>query len=290
MKWIKRIIIGLLVLILFALLATHFISLNLDDSKIELAFKDIAYVLESHYLSIEDAQLHYITIGDNHKPVLILLHGSPGSWDNWVAMLSKTQLLDYYFILAIDRIPYNKTTIDGAYSLQEQSQFLAPIIAKYCDSCMVAGHSYGGALALQMGSDYEQQISTIVSIAGTIADPYQEPKWYNYAVSYSPARWLLSDDFMASNREMCRLKEDLLQLNQELSGFSNKVILIQGGKDFLVNPRSVDYIKALMVNAELEIYNLPEGDHFLIWTEKDKMESIFISLTPVGQENEEIPG
>lgn len=43
----------------------------------------------------------------------------------------------------------------------------------------VAGHSYGGALALQVGVAYPNQVAAVLSIAGTIAAPFQKPKWYN---------------------------------------------------------------------------------------------------------------
>lgn len=49
---------------------------------------------------------------------------------------------------------------------------------QYCSPCVVAGHSYGGAFALQLGADYPNQVATVLSIAGTGAAPYQRPKWY----------------------------------------------------------------------------------------------------------------
>jgi len=75
----------------------------------------------------------------------------------------------------MDRIPYHQTTIKGSYSLAEQSDFLESIVDRYCSLYFVAGHSYGGVLALQVGTDYPDQVGAVLSIAGTIAAPFQKP-------------------------------------------------------------------------------------------------------------------
>ena len=120
-----------------------------------------------------------------------------------------------YFIIAIDRIPYHQTTIKGSYSLTEQSDYLKSIMDRYCSPCIVAGHSFGGALALQVGAAYPDQVAAVLSIAGTIAAPFQKPKWYNRVLN-SPLQYLIAPFFRASNNEMLRLLDDLNALEKQL--------------------------------------------------------------------------
>jgi len=42
-------------------------------------------------------------------------------------------------------------------------------------------------------------------------------------------------------------------------------VIIQGGKDKLVNPKNADFIKAKLVNAKVDLIIEPEDDHFLHW-------------------------
>ena len=93
---------------------------------------------------------------------------------------------DHYQLIIPDRPPYHLTTASGG-NLKEQSNALSYLMDKHCQPCIVAGHSYGGALALQLSVDYTDQIIAVVSIAGTISLEFQTPKWYNKLGDY---RWV----------------------------------------------------------------------------------------------------
>lgn len=150
-----------------------------------------------------------------------------------------------YFIIAIDRIPYHKTTIKGPYALAEQSDYLKSIVNQYCSQCVVAGHSYRGALALQLGADYPNQVAAVLSIAGTVAIP----KWYNRILN-TPLQYLIAPFFRASNNEMLRLSDDLYVLEKQLAKTQVPLFFIQGGADVLVAPESVAYLQSKIPDAE----------------------------------------
>jgi len=42
-------------------------------------------------------------------------------------------------------------------------------------------------------------------------------------------------------------------------------VIIQGGKDKLVNPKNADFLKNQLVNAKVDMVIESEGDHFLHW-------------------------
>ena len=208
-------------------------------------------------------------MGDTNKPTIILIHGSPGSWDAWVDMITSTNLLENYHVVAMDRAGYNKTTIAGKYSLKEQSDFLKPVMNKYCSDCIIAGHSYGGGLAVQVGLDYQSLIKGTITIAGTVAAPYQKLKWYNYAMKYSPARWLVAPDFVVSDNEMWALQNDLPKLEKQLVNYTRPMAIIQGNKDMLVNKNSAQYLNDHLTNAKVELFVKDNMNHFVIWSDKD---------------------
>lgn len=230
--------------------------------------------LTHFYLNSPEGKLHYQTIGDPSHPTLLLIHGSPGDVSAWDKMLKISSLLNHFYVVAIDRPAYGKTTLAGG-SLSYQSNQLGTFMEQNCNPCVVAGHSYGAALALQLGVDYPQRVKSIVSIAGTIAAPHQRARWYNYIAGYTPLKWILPKMFKNSNKEMLLLFNDLTLLEKKLTHLNIPVVLYQGGKDILVPPESGPYIASLLPLSQL-IFR-PEKNHFVIWTDIPDLELLFLN-------------
>ena len=264
---------------------TYFLNFDLNDKQIQASFVEQKRVeqIQSHYIEYPEGKLHYTTLSDTQapvKPVLLLLHGSPGGWANWVDLLAKSTILDKFYVLAVDRPGYAKTTIKRSHSLARESQFLRPIIEKYCQGCIAMGHSYGGALALQLAADYGGRIHGVISLAGTVAASYQAPRWYNYAVHYSPLRWTISKALKNSNREMRMLSSNLRELYPRLENFPNTIILIQGKKDVLVRYESASFLASKLSKLKIQVELYEDMGHLMIWKE-DKMPIIEAALDKV---------
>ena len=129
------------------------------------------------------------------------------------------------------------------------------------------GHSYGGALCLQLAADYPESFSHLILAAGTVADKYQEPRWYNYLVKYTPINWLISETFTMSNQEMWTLAADLRILYPKLQNTNTTSVILQGEKDFLVNPKSAKYLQEQLPEGKSDIIFKTEADHFMIWND-----------------------
>lgn len=219
--------------------------------------------------------LAYLEMGSLGQPPLLLIHGSPGGMENWQKLMETTSLAQNYHLLLIDRPGYGATTQPGG-SLALQSKALAPLLKRHCpQGCYLAGHSYGGALALQVAADYPQRIKAVVSLAGTISARYQERRWYNYLLRFTPLRWLVHPTFMVSNREMWRLPQDLQVLSPRLSEITSRVALLQGGQDFLAHPRSPRAVLPQLTQAHTRLFYRPSAGHFVIWTQPEWVVAAF---------------
>ena len=245
---------------------THLMEQQTTLSELTNHFDTTGFQPEEHETIFEEGTLYHVTYGDSTKTPLLLIHGSPGDWTAWKELMVQPEVYTNYFIIAIDRIPYHQTTIKGSYSLIEQSDYLKPIMDRYCSPCVVVGHSYGGALALQVGVAYPNQVAAVLSIAGTIAAPFQKPKWYNRILD-SPLQYLIAPFFRASNNEMLRLSDDLYALEKQLVSIKTPLFFIQGGADFLVVPESVTYLQSKIPDADSVLYYDVLRDHFVIWSE-----------------------
>lgn len=257
-------------LFLGLLLLTNFVEMGMSEKEINEAFAPFPYQPTHHFAEYNEGKLHYVTFGDKTKPILFFIHGSPGSWDAFIPQINETGLINDYYIVTIDRPGYGQTTLEGKYSLEEQSAFLRNAIeALPKNDLIIIGHSYGGALAMRAAIDYQDKVTGVISAAGTLADPYQNPKWYNYAMRYTPIQWLVKQDFAASDQEMWKLEKDLPKLDKLMSGFTKKAVIIQGDADMLVDPRSGQYAKEQLTNAEVKLVTKEDMNHFVIWSDKN---------------------
>lgn len=270
MKILRRFffwIIGLLFcLILIGFLVSQQLSARPDFETIQADFAQKGISMTQQQLAVSDGGIHYVRVGDETLPSLLLVHGSPGDWSAWRSLLEESSLVEQYNIIVIDRPPYNGSNGKGG-SLVSQSNSLHALILNECNPCIAMGHSYGGALVLQLAVDYPTHFSKIISLAGTIDASNQQPKWYNYMGRNPLIAYFLSTPFKASNTEMMLLPKDLSLLDSRLHRITAEVILLQGGQDVLVAPDSPFSLLTKLDNVTIDYDS--ERDHFVIWTDID---------------------
>lgn len=250
---------------------------RLAFSKEKEVFEQNGIPIEANRYSTKSGDVFYVKVGDDDLPSLLLIHGSPGDWTAWKQLIFSTNLLDNYRLIIPDRPAYHSTTAMGG-NLQLQSSAFSHLMEKECKPCIVAGHSYGGALALQLSVDYTDQVLAVVSIAGTISAASQKPKWYNTLANISWIQNFLSDGFIASNQEMLSLSTDLNAIEDSLKEVDLPFYLLQGGKDSLVDPASPFYILSQCDNVTLVYY--PDWNHFVIWNDMDGIAQYLNRVNP----------
>lgn len=268
------------------LLSTRLLSFSMTSEEIDKDFVKTGFTPQHHQYLYQDDYIHYVTCGDSSLTPLLLVHGSPGSWDNFVKLITSTSLLDEFYLIAVDRPGYGQSGHKEFRDLESQSRALAELIKRYFrdDRGYVMGHSYGGALCLQLAADYGPRIQAVILAAGTVADTFQEPRWYNYAVKYTPVGWLVDGSFDRSNKEMWALPEDLRKLYPRLRNTEVGIVLIQGNQDFLVDPQSPIYLRGRLPDAKITLITKEKMDHFLIWNDMEMvMQGLEKAVTLYGQ-------
>lgn len=263
------VILGVLVLALLA--ASNALSFRLDPDDISEAFHDSGYQPRHHFIPVDGGKLHYVSIGDTSKQPVLLIHGSPGTWDNFVSLVSKTDFLKKYFAIIPDRPGYGGTDIPPDQSLELQASYFGQLVHDYFNENkgVVAGHSYGAAVALELATQNPRKVAGVVSIAGTIAHPYQPRRWYNYVVKYSPVKHIIKDELVTSNKEMWALTAELSSLAEEVGTYPGRAAFISAGDDFLVDERSAPYVVERMDSANTHLFFKEDLSHFVIWTDKN---------------------
>lgn len=200
---------------------------------------------------------------------LLFVHGSPGDWQAWARYLDAPPLTAYGPRIAVDRPGFGGSGPGAVIvDLRRQAAVLAGLLPPDRRS-IVVGHSLGGALVAWLALDYPDRVCGAVSVSGSLAAAQEAPRWYNRLADTVLARALLPGFWLASNREMLGLQDQLRALERALPTLQRPLIAIQGDADALVNPATVDDLARHVPPARLEVVHVPGQGHFVVWDRMD---------------------
>lgn len=157
MIWLKRIgmVFGGMVILLLIALASAYRS----DFSAE-AVNEKYLTPESQFIEVAGMQVHVRILGEG-EPVF-LLHGSFASlhtWDAWQQAMSP-----YYQTISLDFPGHGLTGPDSLkrYGIKDYSELIHALAQKLnIEQYHVAGNSMGGAVAMQLASDYPGNVRSL---------------------------------------------------------------------------------------------------------------------------------
>lgn len=223
-----------------------------------------------HVVDADGRPLHFVEVYKDRnkgpKPLVIFVHGTPGSWQNQASFLYDEFLRDHFHMISMDRLGHGRSAGDIEPSLQAQAASFKALLDRDTtgDGAIMVGHSLGGPIIARTAMDYPEQVSGLVFIASS-GDPKRSLKWYNTVGGLLPVSWFLSKDLKGANREILPLKKQLKAMLPLWKNITVPAVIIQGGKDKLVNPKNADFLQKELVNAKVKMVIESEDDHFLHW-------------------------
>jgi pimeloyl-ACP methyl ester carboxylesterase len=269
---ILRTIVGVyLALFIISRFLLSCFSFRLSPGEVKSLFKNSTYKLDEFDEVVAGRSIHYAAIGNDSLPVVLFVHGSPGSWSAFVDFMRDSALLQKVKMVSVDRPGFGGSNFgEGERSLEAQAAALKPIVAKYAANgrkMILVGHSLGGPLIARMAIDYPELVTNLIIVAGSIA-PQLEPneKWFRLPMEFTPIRILIPLSFRASNREILYLKPELEKMMPLWKNIHQGVTVIQGGKDMLVSPKNADFAEAMLINARVKIVRVETMNHFVPWS------------------------
>jgi pimeloyl-ACP methyl ester carboxylesterase len=235
-----------------------------------------------HRYQVGAREIHYILAGDSSKPLVLFVHGSPGSLDAFIGFLVDTALLPKTLLISTDRPGFGYSNFGRAEpSLLKQAEALKPILEKYRGNRpnVLVGHSLGGPLIARMAIEYPELVDGLIIVAGSI-DPELEPNetWFRAPLATPFLSWILPRALRASNEEIYQLKPELEEMLPMWKKITCPVIVIQGTKDELVPYENVDFAKKMIVNAPVEFVIREGMNHFVPWSNPELIREAVLKM------------
>ena len=213
--------------------------------------------------------IHYVEVGNDQRPLIIFVHGSPGSLDAFLDFLADTTLLKQAQLISVDRPGFGESNYGNAEpSLRKQAALLKPILEKHKNQrpIILVGHSLGGPVIARMAMDYPELVDGLVFVAASI-DPDLEPhEWFRAPLATPFFSWLMPRALRASNDEIYKLKPELQEMLPLWSTIKCPAVFIQGEMDELVDPGNAEFAKKMMTGTTVKLVLKKEMNHFVPWT------------------------
>ena len=282
-RWIKwglaAVVLGFFLLALAVRLFLDFdFEMKPEQARAYFAARKLQPHFKTHQFG--DRPIHHVSVGDPGKPLVVFVHGSPGSWDAFIGFLGKPSLLERARLVSVDRPGFGGS---GRHrhepSLQRQAAALQPILenAQHGKGAILVGHSLGGPVIARMAMDYPHLVAGLIMVAPSIDPQLEKTKWYQIPADWKLFSWMVPKVLVTTNREILPLKGELETMLPLWASITQPVTVIQGEKDRLVPPGNADFAKRVLTTAPLTTVRIPDLNHFVPWRRPDLIEKAILN-------------
>ena len=279
----RTIIYSFGLLFLWLILAQCFVMRNRwSDNKAYRVFKAKNVPLTIYDTIINKRHLHYAVCGNGDSlPTLVFIHGSPGSWMNYMIFMWDSSIRKKFRMVAIDRPGFGYSDFGKAIHLQQQCEMIMPVLQKLKTSqpMILVGHSMGGPVSVRLAAEKPALFSKLVIVAGSIDVNQEKTETWRKMMNNRPLYWCLPGAFGPSNTELLYLKKDLIPLQNDFSRISCDVLFVHGDKDTWVPIENIAYGKKMMINARSILADTLFGaGHNIPWERTADFKKILLDL------------
>src|SRR6478752_3607367 len=146
----KRIRWAIGLLFLFIMIMFHScMTFRMSSKEVDAYFAEKKVNATQHQYKTGFRTIHYVKAGDESKPLILFIHGSPGSLSAFIHFLADSALLKSSLMVTTDRPGFGYSNFgNGERSLHKQAEALKPILEEYKNNrpIILVGHSLGGPL------------------------------------------------------------------------------------------------------------------------------------------------
>ncbi len=273
MKWLSRISVFIfLLLILIIFIFNGCMTFRTSDKASMEYFEKRNVPVEIRRFSFEGKSLRYLESGKKESvaPLIVFVHGAPGSADNFYSYLADSLLLQKARMVTLDRLGYGYSAYGKSeISIAKQAAAIRALVDQFDnDTIILVGHSYGGPIVGKYAMDFPNRVATAIMLA-PLNDPNSEPIfWFAHFARWKLTKWMLSKPLQVSGDEKFSHAAELKKIEKDWQSIQVPIIHIHGDKDRLAPPQeNIDFSKKYIPAQYLKMIVLPDTDHFIPWSD-----------------------
>jgi pimeloyl-ACP methyl ester carboxylesterase len=274
-----KIIVTFAIIIFFLLSLGSCLSFRKSDNQMLKKAKQYAKEISIEYYKFNGVTMRNIQCQNINKisPLLVLIHGAPGSSSAFFDYLKDTVLTNNYSIIIIDRLGYGFSDYGRYSSILNQSEVIISLLdslKRKNQDVFILGHSYGGTISAVIASLRPEFLTASVLMAPALDPENEKYFWFGKLGKWKATRWMASGALKVATDEKYNHASELKLLQNNWLNINSPVLHIHGNKDNVVPIVNLDYSQSVFPKEYLTVYNWEGMNHFFPFSSKEK--SIFL--------------
>ncbi len=283
-KWFERFncdsirsAISLLALIIFNSCLGRYIY---TDKEIATHYANQPVKPNFKYFSFKGKQLFYATSGNPDKPLLVLIHGSPGAWYGYMNLLDDSVLQTHFYMVAMDRLGYFKSRNKRSFvSINEQAESIDSLIQTLNvkqQAYFLLGRSYGAPIASVIASTRNEQVKHLYLISPAMDPKTEKFFWFSRLGKWWLVRLFLPKALNTATDEKYAHAKELEALKPILPEVRCSTTVLTGTADWIVDTTNFDYCKREFIHAKARFIKLNGVGHLITYERPDLIKSMLL--------------
>jgi pimeloyl-ACP methyl ester carboxylesterase len=231
----------------------HYVQFRRSDEELKRIFAERNINASIQYYATYGRRLRYSSAGDTSLPVLLMLHGSPGSISYYSGRFADSAIRNRFRVYAVDRPGYGYSGFgDPEPSIELQAKMIRPVLDslnKVHHPVIVMGGSYGASVACRMAMDYPDLVDGLVLTGPSLGPGLEKMFWFTPLIENGSIRWFIPRLFRSANTEKMHHRKELEKMLPYWKNIRVPVVYLQGEKDNLIDTSNAGFARRHLINA-----------------------------------------
>ncbi|SEJ80663.1 Pimeloyl-ACP methyl ester carboxylesterase [Dyadobacter sp. SG02] len=223
------------------------------------------------FIKNDTLSLSLASMGPDTLPMLLLIHGAPGSLWGYMNLMDDEDLQKHFHIVSVDRVGYGKSRLKKrryVTSIETQAHALLPVFSlnKSDQKVIVLGRSYGAPIAARLASLAPEQVKELIMVSPVIDPETERFFWFSKWGRMSFVQLFLPASFNAATAEKYSHADELRKLLPVWEQLSVPTTVIQGGNDWIADPTNIDFAKKHIKSKRAQYIFLYNAGHMITFS------------------------
>ena len=211
------------------------------------------------------------SIGADTLPMLLLIHGAPGSLWGYMNLMDDEDLQKQFHIVSVDRVGYGKSRLKKkrhVTSIATQANALLPVfeLNKSDEKVTVLGRSYGAPIAAKLVSLVPDQVKELIMVSPVIDPEKEKFYWFSKWGRNSFIQLFLPGEFNTATAEKYSHSDELKKLLPVWQNLEIPTTVIQGANDWIADPANIEFAKKHIKSKRAQYIYLYNAGHMITYT------------------------
>lgn len=281
MKGLKFIESKFLILLFPVLMTSCFSRYLISEKQVRRHYANKEVKPETRIIRNDTLSLCIASVGADTLPMLLLIHGAPGSLWGYMNIMDDPDLQKRFHIVSVDRVGYGKSRLKKkrfVTSIETQARALLPVFSlNHSDQKVtVLGRSYGAPIAAKMVTLVPDMVKELIMVSPVIDPDRERFYWFSKWGRNSLIQLFLPGEFNTATAEKYSHSAELKKMLPVWENITVPTTVIQGGNDWIADPKNLDFARSHIKSRRAQYIFLHNAGHMITFTHSEMIKEMLM--------------